>query len=436
FDASVQRLLPGGLTLEVAYVGRLGRHLLQALDLAEPTDFVDTQGGGDYFTAGSQISADVDQNGGKQFATVAPIPYFEHVFPFLANLNQQIYDANGNVIYSGIGKSATQNAYTFEYAPQRAALGGTTALADIDFFCYHACPAGYVSKFWQQQFASLYALSTIGMSYYNAAEISLRHANAHGLQFDINYTFSKAIDMGSDAERSTEFSGPNSNNPSIAVSQSSILNTWKPYLNRAVADFDTRHIITADAVYQLPFGKGKALLSQAHGAVNEVIGGWQYSGIFRATSGLPFSLGEPGYTTNWQQPSFAVVTDPTLKAHRHIAADGSVTFFSTDQLTAINNGVSTGSPVRLPYPGEAGERNFFRGDGYLDLDSSLSKAFPIKEYGALNFTWSVYNVTNTVRFDPESITGQLTNGSLGVASAVLGGNQTPRRMQFALRYDF
>jgi len=274
------------------------------------------------------------------------------------------------------------------------------------------------------------------MSYYNAAEISLRHANAHGLQFDINYTFSKAIDMGSDAERSTEFSGPNSNNPSIAVSQSSILNTWKPYLNRAVADFDTRHIITADAVYQLPFGKGKALLSQAHGAVNEVIGGWQYSGIFRATSGLPFSLGEPGYTTNWQQPSFAVVTDPTLKAHRHIAADGSVTFFSTDQLTAINNGVSTGSPVRLPYPGEAGERNFFRGDGYLDLDSSLSKAFPIKEYGALNFTWSVYNVTNTVRFDPESITGQLTNGSLGVASAVLGGNQTPRRMQFALRYDF
>ena len=100
--------------------------------------------------------------------------------------------------YSGLGQSATQNIYSFEFAPQRSFLGATTALADIDFYCVHGCPAGYVSKFWQQQFASLYALSTIGMSYYNAAQVTLRHAMTHGAQFDINYTFSKAIDMGSD----------------------------------------------------------------------------------------------------------------------------------------------------------------------------------------------------------------------------------------------
>ena len=431
FDASVQRMLPGGLTLEVAYVGRLGRHLLQSLDLAEPVDFTDPGGGGDYFSAGTQLSKDVDANNGNANASVATIPYFEHLFPFMAN--RQFLDGNGNLVYDGTGQSATQNIYTLEWAPQRSYLGATTSLADIDFFCgdygVQYCPSNYVSKFWQSQFASLYALSTIGMSYYNAAQISLRHAMAHGVQFDLNYTFSKAIDLGSDAERTSEFSATGT-----AVAQSAIQNTWKPYLNKAVADFDTRHLLTADAVWALPIGKGKEFLGTSGPVVNEVVGGWQYSGIFRTTSGLPFSLGEPGYTTDWQQPAYAVVTDPTLKAHRHIDALGNVTFF--DNPGAINAGVTSGTPVRLPYPGEAGERNYFRGDGYVDLDSSLSKAFPIKEYGALNFTWSVYNVTNTVRFDPQSVGGQLTSGSLGVASAVLGGTQTPRRMQFALRYDF
>ena len=55
FDLSVQRELPGGFTIETAYVGRLGRHLLQSLDLAMPTDYVDPNGGGDYFTAGTQL---------------------------------------------------------------------------------------------------------------------------------------------------------------------------------------------------------------------------------------------------------------------------------------------------------------------------------------------------------------------------------------------
>ncbi len=429
FDASVQRLLPGGLTLEVAYVGRMGRHLLQSLDLTEPVDFVDPAGGGDYYSAGTALSKAVDANGGSSLATVGPIPYFEHLFPFMANLPNTITDNTGKVVYSGLGKSATQNIYAFKWAPQRSYLGATTSLADIDFFCNYGCPAGYQSKFWQSQFASLYALSTIGMSYYNAAQVSLRHAMTHGLQFDINYTLSKTIDMGSDAERTSEFSATGT-----AFAQSAIQNTWKPYLNRAVADFDTRHIVTVDTVYALPFGKGRSFFSNSGHAVNTVIGGWQYSGIFRTTSSLPFSLTEPGYTTDWQQPAYAVVTDPTLKAHKHIDAQGNVTFF--DSPSAINGGVNTGTPVRLPYPGEAGERNFFRGDGYLDLDSSVSKAFPIKEYGALNFTWSVYNVTNTVRFDPFSVGNQLTSGSLGVASAVLGGTQTPRRMQFALRYDF
>jgi hypothetical protein len=413
FNASVQREVRGGFTIEADYVGRLGRHLLQQLDLAEPVDYVDPMGGGDYFAAGSQLSKLVDANGGDGSASVAPIQYFENVFPFMAG-----YD------YSG--ESATQAIYTNEWAPYRAQYGATTSLSDIDFYCYYGCPAGWQSKFWQDQFSSLYALSTIGMSYYNAGQLVLRHPTAHGLQFDFSYTFSNSIDMGSDTERSNEFGSDSTNTGSF----STILNTWKPYLNRGASDFDTRHLITADWVYLLPFGRGKAVLGSANGLVDAFVGGWQWSGINRWTSALPFSVTEPGWTTNWQIESFGVVTQP-VKLHKHLDSAGNPQFFQDPD--AINNGIATGGPIRLPYPGEAGQRNNFRGDGYFDIDSGLSKMWQIREYGALKFAWEVYNVTNSVRFDPAFIGSGLTNGNLGVANTLL---TVPRRMQFSLRYDF
>ena len=413
-DLSVQREIGKGFAIEAAYVGRLGRHLLQQLDLAEPVDYVDPQGGGDYYTNGSKLSALVDQNGGDPTATVSAIPYFEHIFPFMANTDYP-------------GESATQAIYSDEWAPYRYSYGETTSLADIDFYCAYACPAGYQSKFWQDQFSSLYALSTIGMSYYNAAQITLRHPSGHGLQLDVSYTYSKSIDFGSDAERTSEFSN------GVAFANSEIANTWKPYLNRGPSDFDTRHLLTADYAYQLPFGRGKMFAGNVNHLVDAVIGGWQLSGILKATSGLPFSLFEPGWSTDWQIESYGVNVG-NIKTHKHRDAAGDVEYF--DNVNAINSGVYNGSPIRLPYPGEAGQRNNFRGDGYLDLDSGLSKAWKIAEWGTLKFGWEVYNVTNTDRFDPFSIGSGLTGGGLGTATSLLGGSAVPRRMQFSLRYDF
>ncbi len=427
FDASMQHQFPAGFTFELAYVGRLGNHLLQALDLAEPVDFTDPNGGGDYYTAGSTLSKEVDENGGNQFASVQPIPYFENVFPFMANNPAaNLYDQNNNLIYSGVGKSATQNIYTDEWAPYRYNYGATTSLADIDFYCVYGCPSDWTSHFWQDQFSSLYALSTIGKSWYNAAQFTLRHPMSHGLQMEVNYTFSRSIDYGSDAERSTEFSLPSG----VAAGNSSIINTWKPYLNKAVSDFDTTSLMTADWVYQLPFGKGKTYLGTANGFVQALLGGWQSSGIFRYSTGLPWSLFEPGWTTNWQQEGYGVNTQPIV-AHKQIQPGGNVEYLGN--ANAINSGVYNGSPVRLPYPGETGERNKFRGDGYLDLDSGLTKNWGLGRYGNLVFAWEVYNITNSNRFDPFSIGSGLTGGNLGVASSLL---TVPRRMQFSLRYAF
>jgi len=413
FDVSVQRELPGGFTLEAAYVGRLGRHLLQQLDLSEPVDYVDPSGAGDYYAAGRALSRQVDLNGGDptKWANVPTIQYFENVFPFMASV--------------GPGTTATQNIYANEWAPYRSQFGATTSLSDIDFYCAYGCPAGWQPHFWQDQFSSLYALSSIGMSYYDSGQFTLRHPASHGLTIDLSYTWSHSLDDGSDTERSNEFGGFSSNTGAF----SAILNTWKPHLNRGSSDFDTRHLITGNWVYELPFGRGKALAANSSSVLNAIIGGWQWSGVNRWSSGLPWSIIEPGWSTDWQIESYAVNTQPIKTSKQYV--NGNPTYLPNP--TAINNGAATGSPIRLPYPGEAGQRNPFRGDGYFEIDSGVSKSWKIAEVGALKFAWEDYNVSNSVRFDPASIGSQLTGGNLGVANSLLN---FPRRMQFSLRYDF
>jgi hypothetical protein len=234
--------------------------------------------------------------------------------------------------------------------------------------------------------------------------------------------------MGSDTERGTEFnySGGNFSN---------ITNSFRPQLSRGPSDFDTRHLITADWVYVLPVGRGKKFMNSANTAVDALIGGWQWSGINRWASSLPFGLFEPGWTTDWQIESYGVVTDKAAVkklTHKNYAGGAPQVFTNPN---AINNGVATGSPIRLPYPGEAGQRNNFRGDGIFGIDSGLAKSWHFGEFGSLKFDWEVFNVTNSVRFNSNgAFMGQgLTGGNLGVYSAM---QNLPRRMQFGLRYDF
>lgn len=425
FNLSLQHEFPKGFTVETDYVGTLGRHLIQSLDLAEPVDYVDPSGGGDYFAAGSMLSREVDLNGGNygvnssgtgSVVTVPAIQYFEDVFPWMANFDYP-------------GESATQAIYNNEWAPYRSNLGATTSLSDLDFFGpassgfgYYPAPASWVPHFWQGQFSSLYALSTIGMSYYNALQVIVRHPSHSGFEFDASYTLSRSFDEVSDAERSSEFSTSTALDPGI-------LNTWHPRLNRSVSDFDTTHLLTVDGLYQLPFGRGRQYLANINRLGDALLGGWQISGLNRTTSGLPFSLFEPGFTTDWQQEGYGVVTGQ-VKLRRHFDSAGNPQFF--DNPGAINAGINTGAPIRLPYPGEAGQRNKFRGDGYFDIDAGVAKSWRL-ESGTLKFDWETFNTTNTNRFDPESIGSGLTSSNLGIADKLLTQS---RRMQFALRYDF
>lgn len=417
FNLSVQRALPGGFTVEADYVGRLGRHLLQQSDLATPVNFKDAASGMTYFQAGAQLAAAVDANGGNGKATVQPIAYFENVFPYMANIS--------TAGCPNPEHTATQAIYCNEWSTYRSVLGETTALADIDFYCSGSVAYGCTksqSRFWQNQFSSLYAWTTNGSSVYNAGQFILRHPTTHGFQMDLSYTLGKSLDQGSDAERSNE---------TLTGSGSYLTNSWMPWQSYAVSDFDTHHLVTFNGSYALPFGKGKAFGTNSNRLMDSIIGGWRLASVLRWTSGFPFSLGEGGYTTDWEIGSYSVKV-ANFNAHT-VKLPGKVPSAFANA-SDIGASTATGGPwIRLPYPGEAGQRNSFRGDGYFDDDASISKPFAITEKQTLRFTWEVFNVSNSARFDTRGLSRNPTSGSFGNYSTMLN---TPRRQEFSLRYSF
>ncbi len=176
------------------------------------------------------------------------------------------------------------------------------------------------------------------------------------------------------------------------------------------------------------------MLGDSNRIADALIGGWQFAGLARATSGLPFSMLTQAYPTNYENPSWGIATRPIHL--KKTFEDGVPHVMDQATTNAINNGVFSGlGPIRYPYPGQAGERNFFRGDGYFDIDSSLTKSWSLPEKMALKFAAEAYNITNSNKFDtsPAGLNPQLTQSGLGTYSTSLS---TYRRMQFGLRLDF
>jgi len=406
FNLSFQRELPGGFTLEANYVGRLGRHLLQSIDMAQPLDLVDPKSGMDYYTAGTMLSQFVDQGRTE----VPTIPYWENLFP----------EAAGPSGGGPEGSSATQNIYDNEWVFARG--NETAALYDLDIACTMGCPNG-PGRFWPLQYSSLYVTSSNGTSSYHAGQFVLRHPMAHNVQIDLSYTYSKSLDLGSDSESNpTNVFLPNGNPANFGM----ILDAWNPRKNYAVSDFDTAHLLTADWVWLMPFGHGQHYGGNVSHLVDALIGNWNFSGIARVSSGLPFGISDGlGWSTNWEWQSNMVQTGP-IKMRKHQDANGSPQAFD-DPIAARAN-------MRSPYPGEAGQRNQFRGDGYFDVDLGLHKGFHFGDRYLLNLAGEVFNLTNTTRFDVHSLdTGSTDGPQMGVYSATL---TQYRRVQVSARFQF
>ena len=423
-DLSVARELPNRFSLQVSYVGRLGRHLLTRRDMMPQLNVTDPKTGIDYYRAADALTPLA--RSGVPVSQITPAlvgptaSYWTDMIQPLApggayqtncgngpfnNPLQAVYD-----IFSCIPYVEVQTISGISYY-------GALYDANNPTKTYNFITGPF--SYQQGQFGTYYGYSSIGNSNYNALQASLRKQVSRGVQFDINYTYSKSIDITSQTARvGAIYSGLVGN---------TIINPFSPNLNRGVSDFDTTHQFNADWLADLPFGRGNRFATKVGGLLDAVIGGWQITGIARWTSGFPVTVDNGNsWPTNWNFEGMGLmIAKPKTGVFRQ--PDGSVNMFA-DPVAAAADFVHY-------LPGQVGTRNPLRGPGFAGLDMGLSKRWRLPFEGhTLQFRWEVFNVPNLVRFYPQANNPTVgVNATFGTFSGLL---TNPRVMQFALRYEF
>ncbi|HEY7337876.1 MAG TPA: TonB-dependent receptor [Bryobacteraceae bacterium] len=245
---------------------------------------------------------------------------------------------------------------------------------------------------------------------FNALQVSLHRRFTRGLLFQMNYMWSHGI---TDA--------------SIGSGESvSIQHMACRACDRSSSNIDVRHNMIANAVYELPFWRGRPIL-----------GGWELAGIGSARTGLPVNISMsrkanalPDGNTSSQRPNLI----PGVPIY---AADQTIdNWFNPAAFAAPANGTW----------GNLG-RYIANGPGMFEIDSSLQKRFRITERVALNFRAAAYNLFNhPVYSNPSGSIGALTgnppsvSGSFGRITSIINtgavGTGAPRRIEFMLRAEF
>lgn len=405
-DFSIARELNNGSSLEVSYVGRLAHRLLAQEDVAMPINL--SAAGSTYFTAARQLAT--LSRAGTPVSAVTPIPYFQQLFSALDNVDLGMGSGPASATQN-VYQLFAQNIYNETYALYELDVPDSLSGAGIN-------PNGaYPSfRYYHDQYSALYAWRSIGYSNFNALEAVYRQKIGTSLQADVNYTYSKSMDIVSQAERL---------NTSAGTNYAQIMNSWKPNQLYGVSDFDATHQINANYLWELPLGRGKHLFSSASRLTDELVGGWQSTAIIRWTSGFPFIVDNGAYyPTNWDIEGWA---SQISKIPSHALGRGHLTQRFADPGAVFS---SFGHAL----PGDSGTRNPLRGDGYYSWDSGLDKEFHFGDRAKLQLRWEMFNITNSVRFDSHSISATLDNPSnFGQASALLTNK---RLAQFSARVEF
>ena len=419
FNFSFGRKLPWGMYLDASYQGRLGRHLLASRDIMQPSNLRDPQSGQTFNEAARILEG--HRLAKTPIANIQNLPFFENIYT-PGSLDGIFFGAglsNTRVVYavmSGYNASTT--------APDCAtATGGVGCYGyGIDWTYLQDNLDRYTGKqlFYNRQYGALAAFGTIGSSDYHGATLTLRQRFS-GMTWDINYTYSKSMDDASGLQNAANFGG-----------SSFILNALEQEDFRSYSDFDLRHIVNANAIWDIPVGKGRTFLKDTNKFVDAVLGGWQLSSIFRFNTGYPFSLsGVGGWPTNWNRYSYVVRVKDVQTSPTKVGTPNNF----GDVAAAYNS-------FRSPGPGESGDRNQLRFPSYIVLDMGLQKSFamPWAEGHKVSFRVDAFNVTNTQRMTGFNNATLNTDPQFGSAPTNWGNftgiQGAPRILQFALRYDF
>ena len=216
------------------------------------------------------------------------------------------------------------------------------------------------------------------ISNYNSMQVRFEKRPTHGLQFQLAYTWSHALDDASSASLGSQNAGD-------------FRLQTDPRLEYGNSDIDVRQRFVFSYAYELPFGRSKAFGGNTSGVWNQIIGNWQVAGIVTATTG------------NWYTPTDISTNLSTSDGGGEVASAsrpnvvGNPNGHPCVPGTLFNTCAFATNTVVGSF-GDAG-RNIIQGPGTQNWDISVFKIFPISEHKRIEFRAELFNAFN--HYDPE-----------------------------------
>jgi hypothetical protein len=419
-NADYSRELPGKVTMEVGYIGRLSRRLLMEGDVYTPLENYKDPGSGITW----QQNAQTVYNLANYLAKAAGVPYNNAA----ALIAQQVMNNPSlvpnlpfvNDVWPGYKNAYFPGSASANYFYSVYGVFGSSFLDSLhaaDRISGEYIPGKCLSvtgcyTFFAQQGSTMPMWMNAGEADFHGMTVAFRRRFSNGFQFDFNYTWSHSIDNGSAAESGAGEQG------------ASIQDIYNLSAFRGSSDFDIRHNFNANFMYALPIGKGQWLLHGTPVWVDEIVGGWQISSVWRYSTAMPSAVqGDLAYNSNYWLSSLAVVNTTTPSGGVHIDQNGIPSIFSN---TSVSNNFQDQPPEG------AGTRAAVRLAPFFNVDMAVTKAFPLPREGMrMQFRAEAFNAFNHPNF---------INPSLSLESpqtfGEFQGTMEPRSMQFALRLEF
>ena len=349
--------------LKINYVGRLGRRLLAQADASQLVDFTDKASGQLMSQAMGNITKAL--RAGADPTNLPAQPWWENQLPA------------GVGVANGLPNNTSYVAAALQSLVQKGDFADTIqALANAGLLNANVGMAS--------QFAENTIYTNKGFSSYNGLLVSLQKNLTHGFQFDFNYTWSHSIDNVSVIANAPAVGG-----------YGFICDAVHPRECRGTSDFDISNYITSDFTYSLPFGRGRQYASHIPWYLDELIGGWDISGIPSFHTGQAYGTVSSAFVAGYANdaPGILVGPESALRHRQHKDASGAMQLYA-DPIAAAN--AFTG-PVGL----QIGSRNNLRGPKFFNIDAGLAKNFvliPSKNL-TLQLRADAFNVLNHPNFD-------------------------------------
>ena len=378
----------------------------------------------------AQISANATANGG-QFSAPGFFNANAIQAPRYWEWNFEVQQAVGN-----------NTSITLNYVGNHG-LHETGLFDNENAYCpTSTCPVGFIglpASVPDSRFGGVTQIQTVAVSNYNGLTLTAQHRFSRGLQLQANYTWSHALDEISNGGFN-QFIANGTNSGRVGSFQNPINDSNLRQYNYGNADYDTRHYLSMNYVYELPKGPSAFLK------------GWQLSGTLFARSGLPYTVENSGASNllggyNYQSAAFANYGGPSqtpnCNSPSSISAGPCLTSADFPDLAAGGNVGQN----QLNSGTENQRRNQFFGPHFFDTDMTIMKYtnIPHMESAKLGIGAQFFNLFNHPNF--QSPVNDINSGNFGhvldtvntptsILGSALGADASPRLVQLTVKINF